>query len=154
MNVSPQEEPADTGRDEGANLLGLAELAPVPRRIMRLLLREPEMSYADLCRDLAEAPADERAARDEVDAALAQLAEQNWVVVSGSDETRRYKANLRRRTGRGLAQVKPRRLAGGRPGKTIWEALDFGAPGACDAGTAGERGNAGNPPVPPPAPEE
>ena len=126
MDARSPDESAGAGREDGASVFDLDALAPAPRRVMRLVMRESELGYADLCRAMEQLPAGERVGGQELDDALAQLTGQNWLAVSGADEGRRYRVNYRRRSGRALTQVVPRRQSGGSLGKTIWDALESG----------------------------
>ncbi len=95
----------------GITALDLAELPPVLRRIMRLMLRELQMNYPRLCEVMDSMPQEERLTRDELNAALAALTQQFWLIRIGENEKAIYKVNLKRKAGSTLA-------AG------IWSSLD------------------------------
>lgn len=150
MDARSPEEPVEAGREDGASVFDLGELAPAARRVMRLMMRELELGYADLRLAMEQLPAGEGVNAQELDDVLAQLAGQNWLLVSGADEGRRYRVNYRRRSGRALTQVTPRRQSGRSLGKTIWEALESGSPGETPAaGGADPSGAEGGPPAEP-----
>ncbi|MDP1545960.1 MAG: hypothetical protein Q8L87_08050, partial [Anaerolineales bacterium] len=98
-------------QEGGITPLDLAELSPALRRIMRLMLRELQLSHPRLCEIVDAMPEKDRLSRSELDEALATLTQQYWLVRIGDGEKAIYKVNLRRRTGSTLA-------AG------IWSALD------------------------------
>lgn len=94
----------DQEQEGGISALDLATLPPGLRRIMRLMLREVEMSYPDLCAAMAEVPEPDRLSQQELDEALATLSQQQWLIRRGEDELVTYKVNLRRKAGSTLAQ--------------------------------------------------
>lgn len=98
-------------QEGGITALDLADLSPALRRIMKLMLRELQMSYPRLCEAVDSMPDKERISRDDLSAALSTLTQQFWLIRIGEGEKAIYKVNLRRRAGSTLA-------AG------IWSALD------------------------------
>jgi len=98
-------------RDEGISALEIADLPPVLRKVIRLLLREVVMKYTDLCANLDAMPQVDRLTRAELDQALKILVEQNWLTCHGEDEFTSYRVNLRRKAGSQLSQ-------------DVWSALD------------------------------
>jgi hypothetical protein len=98
------------GEDQGLTLLDLAELSPPLRKLMRLMLREVEMPYSELCEAVQEMPAEDRLSQKELDEALDTLTEQRWLIRMG-EENITYEVNLRRKAGSTLA-------------KSIWANLD------------------------------
>lgn len=98
-------------QEEGISPLDLASLAPPLRRIMRLMLREVEMTYPELCEATEKLPEGQRMSREDLDQALEALRGQSWLIRLGQDELITYKVNLRRKRGS--------TLSGG-----IWDALD------------------------------
>lgn len=101
----------DKQKEGGISPLDLADLPPVWRRIMRLMLRELQMSYPRLCEVMDDAPESERLTRDQLDSALSDLTNQFWLIRIGEGPKAIYKVNLRRKEGSTLA-------AG------IWSSLD------------------------------
>jgi hypothetical protein len=101
----------DKNKEGGITPLDLAGLPPALRKIMRLMLREIQLSYPDLCNAMDAIPAAERLSRADLDSALSTLYQQSWLIRIGEGERAIYKVNLRRRAGSTLA-------AG------IWSALD------------------------------
>lgn len=101
----------DKQKEGGISPLDLADLPPVWRRIMRLMLRELQMSYPRLCEVMDDAPESERLTRDQLDSALSDLTNQFWLIRIGEGPKAIYKVNLRRKEGSALA-------AG------IWSSLD------------------------------
>jgi hypothetical protein len=99
-------------QDEGGiTALDLADLPAPLRKIMRLMLRELQLSHAQLQEAVAALPEAERIPAAELDRSLAMLTDQAWLIRTGRDEKAIYKVNLRRKAGSGLA--------GG-----VWNSLD------------------------------
>ncbi|MFO7583619.1 MAG: hypothetical protein R6W69_02735 [Anaerolineales bacterium] len=88
-------------QEGGISPLDLAALPPLLRKIMRYLLREYELTYAEI-QEWAEDLSD--AERAELDPALDELTRQFWLIRRGEGERVRYQANLRRKAGSKLAQ--------------------------------------------------
>ena len=97
--------------EEGISAIELTDLPPNLRKIMRLMLREVVIKYTDLWAAIEQMDAKSRLSRAELDSALNQLVEQNWILRSGKDEFTSYRVNLRRKAGSQLSQ-------------DIWAALD------------------------------
>lgn len=98
-------------QEGGISPLDLAKLPPSLRKIMRLMLRELQMSYPRMCEVMDTMPESDRLTRDELDSALSSLTEQFWLIRIGEKEKAIYKVNLRRKAGSTLM-----------PG--IWSALN------------------------------
>ncbi len=101
----------DVDTEGGITALDLAELPPPLRKIMRLMLREVEMTYPDLCKAVAEMDDPDRLSQAELDEALDMLSKQYWLLRMGVEEKITYRVNLRRKAGSSLA-------------KNIWASLD------------------------------
>jgi hypothetical protein len=83
----------------GISALDLATLPPHLRQLLRLLLREVEMSQAELARATAALPAQERLTPAELEEALDQLQRQSWLIRLDQGEVVTYRVNLRRHRG-------------------------------------------------------
>lgn len=101
---------SDAGKP-GISAWDLAQLPARQRRVIRLILREVQMPYPELCRATAELPADQRLDQAELDEALTHLLEQAWLIRLGQDVLTTYRVNLRRKSSSRLAS-------------SIWERLD------------------------------
>jgi hypothetical protein len=101
----------DKQQEGGITPLDLAGLPPALRKIMRLMLRELQMTYPRLCEAMDAIPEADRLSRDDLQGALSTLTQQFWLIRIGEGEKAIYKVNLRRRDGSKLA-------AG------IWSSLD------------------------------
>ena len=97
--------------EEGISPLDIASLPPNLRKIMRLMVREVQMSYVELCQAVAEMPEENRINQPDLDAALRELTVQGWLIRRGEGERVSYQVNLRRRP--------PSKIAQG-----IWSILD------------------------------
>ena len=95
----------------GISPLDLANLPQAQRQLMRILLRELEMSFSTLVKVIEELPDEKRPASVEVEEALKALALEGWVIKMGEGEHVTYRANLRRKAPSTLAQ-------------SIWSTLD------------------------------
>jgi hypothetical protein len=89
------------GDEGGITPLDLAGLPPALRKIMRLMLREIDMSYADLCEAASAMPEAEKLSTAELDRALDDLSRQGWLIKMGEDRIS-YRVNLRRKAGSNL----------------------------------------------------
>jgi len=97
-------------REEGISPLEIAELPSNLRKVMRLMLREVVMKYSDITTAVEAMPSGSRLERQELDASLKTLVEQNWLSRYGEGELMSYRVNLRRKSGSKL-------------GADIWGAL-------------------------------
>lgn len=98
-------------KDGGITPLDLVELSPALRRIMKIMLRELQMTYPRLREVMDELPEAERLTPTSLDEALAALTEQFWLIRIGENEKAIYKVNLKRKAGSSLANG-------------IWSSLD------------------------------
>jgi hypothetical protein len=101
----------DKRKEGGITVLDLADLPPALRKIMRLMLRQLQMDYTQLCEALDQLPEAEQITRANLDEALEKLSDQAWLIQIGAGERAIYKVNLRRRAGSKLSE-------------TIWQNLD------------------------------
>jgi hypothetical protein len=86
------------GDEGGITPLDLAGLSPALRKIMRLMLREIEMSYSDLCEAARSMPEADSLSPAELDQALDDLSRQGWLIKMGEQKVS-YRVNLRRKAG-------------------------------------------------------
>ena len=93
----------DKQQEGGITALDLAELSPALRKIMRLMLRELQMTSPRLCEVMDAMPEQERLTRDGLDDALSTLTQQSWLIRIGEREKAIYKVNLRHGDGSKLA---------------------------------------------------
>lgn len=93
----------ESQKDGGITPLDLVKLPPALRKIMRLMLRELNLSYPRICEIMDSQPEQDRLSRAELDSALATLTEQFWLIRIGENEKAIYKVNLRRKAGSTLA---------------------------------------------------
>jgi hypothetical protein len=114
----------DRSQDDGLAAIDLTSLPPQQLRIMRLMLRQGEMSYPRLCAAVEAMPEAERLSRAELDAALVIMLEQGWLIRADDTQPTTYKVNLRRRSAGHLDTFTPRRKSGTALTKGLWDALD------------------------------
>ena len=98
-----QKEIENKGDEGGITALDLADLPPTLRKIMRLMLRELQLSYPQLTEAVAALPEKERLAAKDLDEALDLLTAQGWLIRIGNGEKAIYKVNLRRKAGSKIA---------------------------------------------------
>jgi len=101
----------DKQKDGGITALDLADLPPALRKIMRLMLRQIQMNYPQLCEAMEKMPEDERLSQSDLDEALKTLSQQAWLIQIGEGDRAIYKVNLRRKAGSTIASG-------------IWQSLD------------------------------
>jgi hypothetical protein len=94
--------------DAGFTALDLRDMPPQKQAVMRLMVREHEMTYADLLDYLGDMPGEMSQA--DLDAVLIELAREQWIIKFG-EENVRYEVNLRKKRESTLA-------------KSIWGTLD------------------------------
>jgi len=98
-------------QEGGITPLDLADLPIALRKIMRLMLREIQLNYNQLCETMDSMPEADRLSRQDLDNALSTLTDQFWLIRIGEGKKAIYKVNLRKKAGSTLA-------AG------IWSSLD------------------------------
>ncbi len=98
-----QKEIKDKQGEGGITALDLADLPPALRKIMRLMLRELQLSYPQLTETIAALPEAERLPVKDLDEALDVLTRQSWLLRIGQGEKAIYKVNLRRKAGSTVA---------------------------------------------------
>ena len=97
-----QKQLAADSQESSVSPLHLAELSPLLRKIMRYLLREYELTYAEILEWAEENLSENEKA--ELNPSLEELTQQLWLIRRGEGERVRYQANLRRKAGSKLAQ--------------------------------------------------
>jgi hypothetical protein len=101
----------DKQKEGGITALDLADLPPTLRKIMRLMLRQLQMGYPELCKAMDDMPEENRLSRADLDKSLEALTQQAWLTRLGEGSKAIYKVNLRAKSGSTLASG-------------IWSALD------------------------------
>lgn len=93
----------DRSKEGGISPLDLASLPPKLRKIMRMMLREVEMTHKELQDATAKMPEADRLQDSELKEALVSLTKQGWLIKLGQDEKITYKVNLKRKGPSSLA---------------------------------------------------
>jgi len=106
-----QKEIENKQSEGGITALDLADLPTALRKIMRLMLRELQLSYPQLTETIASIPKEDRLPLNELDEALEVLTHQSWLIRIGTGDKAIYKVNLRRKVGSNIA-------------KGVWTSLD------------------------------
>ena len=123
---------SDFKREGGISTLDLAELPAVQRKIIRVMLREVEATYATLCQRLDALPEGDRIGRAELDQGLAWLSDQQWLIQEMVEQETKYKVNFHHKTKRTLPDVTVRRRSNATM-KNIWNALESDRPAGAPA---------------------
>ncbi len=87
----------------GITALDLAELPTPLRKMMRAMLRELQMTRAEIAKVVSELPEDERKEIKDLNSALITLTKQGWLIALGEGDNLTYKVNLQRKRGSQLA---------------------------------------------------
>jgi hypothetical protein len=87
----------------GLSILDLADLPPTQRKLMRLMLREVQLTYEELRGAVEAWPEAERMGQEELDEALDVLSKNLWLIRMGEEHIT-YRANLRRKPGSDVAR--------------------------------------------------
>ncbi len=98
-----QQQIDDKRKEGGITALDLADLSPALRKIMRLMLRQLQMNYPQLCEAMENLPESERLSRADLDQSLETLSRQAWLIRLGEGPKAIYKVNLRAKSGSTLA---------------------------------------------------
>jgi hypothetical protein len=93
----------DKKQEGGITALDLADLPPALRKIMRLMLRQLEMTYPQLVEAMSNMPDSEKLTQADLDEALNTLSKQFWLMRFGEGSRATYKVNLRRKAGSSLS---------------------------------------------------
>ena len=107
-------QPGRRGGEGGLSMLDLVGLPPAQRTLMRLMLRQPDISYAELAQALAGLPEADRLSPAELDETLDALLQQQFLLRSARDQDATFRVS-HRRNARSTRRT------------TIWDALDSGA---------------------------
>ncbi len=107
-------QPGRRGREGGLSMLDLVGLPPAQRTILRLILRQTDISHAELAQALASLPEADRLSQAELDETLDALLQQHFLLRSAGEQDVTFRVN-HRRTARSTRR------------SNIWEALDSGA---------------------------
>jgi hypothetical protein len=89
-------------QEGGISAIDIASLPPTLRKIMRLMLRENEMTDAAIREAVEAMPEADRVSQSDLSDALNALTAESWLIRLGQDETVTYRVNLRRKAGSGL----------------------------------------------------
>jgi len=114
--------------EEGLSILDLASLSASQLQVMRIILREVEITYDALCQSIDLLPDIERLSRTALDDTLQELLQNEWLIEIGAEaESKAYKANLRRKSSRTISDfVAPRSRRQGTSSnlRNIWDSIE------------------------------
>jgi len=115
---------SESGRpDEGLSILDLASLSGAQLQVMRIILRDVEVSYEALCATIDKLPNAEPLDRAALDNTLRELLQNEWL----TESNKLYKANLRRKSSRTVSDfVAPRSRRGSTSSslRNIWDSIE------------------------------
>lgn len=117
----------ETKKSERLSTLDFMSMPSAARRILRLMLRKPEVSYPELCEMVDALPEGKRISRAELDDALADLCEKAWILQDEADDVFVYKINLGAKTGSDVSRAGPEPTTPKRDSlamKDLWDAVD------------------------------
>jgi hypothetical protein len=120
-------------QEGGISAIDIASLPPTLRKIMRLMLRENEMTYAAIREAVEAMPEADRLSQSDLSDALNALTSESWLIRLGQDETITYRVNLRRKAGSGL-------------GGAIWARLESRLEQNKSAAAQGQESDSSTPP--------
>ena len=113
--------------EEGLSILDLASLSAAQLQVMRIILRDIEVSYESLCASIDKLPAAEGLSRAALDDTLQDLVEKEWLLILDADPAKVFKANLRRKSSRTVSDfVAPRSRRAGTSSslRNIWDSIE------------------------------
>ncbi|MEM7331766.1 MAG: hypothetical protein AAF490_06720 [Chloroflexota bacterium] len=94
-----QKEIDKTRADSGMRPVDLLTLSAPQRRIMRLLLREVQLTYPEITTAVSNLPDDQQLTAVELDKNLIQLTQDGWLIRMGQDTLSTYRVNLSHKPG-------------------------------------------------------
>jgi len=89
---------------EGINIVELADLPPAMRKIIRLVLNEPQITHAAIHDSAEEVLLEDNISQSELDELLDTLCKRRWLIPTIEDNITSYKVNLRRKPGHTVFQ--------------------------------------------------
>jgi hypothetical protein len=117
----------ETKKSDRLSTLDFMSMPSAARRILRLMLRKPEVSYPELCEMIDALPESKRISRAELDDALADLCERAWILQVEVDDVFVYQINLGAKTGSDVSRARPSPTTPKRDSlamKDLWDAVD------------------------------
>ncbi len=91
-------------QEEGIRPTDLLTLPPAQRRVMKLLLREVQLSYPEIVTAVSTLPAKQRLTPDELNTTLTELTQVGWIIRMGQNELVTYRVDLRHKPGSQVTQ--------------------------------------------------
>lgn len=98
-------------QEAGITPLDIAELPDQYRKLLKIILREAEMTFTEIQESIKKVHDIKDLNEADLIAALTELTKQMWLIRRGDGDRVRYEVNLRRKAGSGLSG-------------NIWSALD------------------------------
>ena len=84
--------------DSGFNMVDFMDLPGFERCVVRLILRETELTYPQLVEAITTLPEEQQMECDRLDEALDHLTGSQWLVPEGDGQQRRYRVAMHRRS--------------------------------------------------------
>jgi hypothetical protein len=120
-NIPKQDNEQAVSAPSTLDMLGMPDAA---RRIVRIMLRRPQMTYDEIRAAMEALPEDKRASRAELDEALELLCQLKWLAKEQTDEAVVYKVGIGSKPGSDVTRAGPKREAGQTQIEQLWDAVD------------------------------
>ncbi len=114
----------ESGQASGITALDLADLPPPLPKMLRLMLRQGEMTYPDIQDAVGLFPETDQLTSAELDEALDSLTRHGWLTHLSDRQPAVYRVNLRRKITNTSSDFQPRRRSSGALAQGIWSALE------------------------------
>lgn len=120
-DISEQDSEQAVSAPSTLDMLGMPDAA---RRVVRILLRRPQMTYDEIRAAMDALPEDKRASRAELDEALALLCQLKWLAKEETAENVVYRVGIGAKPGSDVTRAGPKREAGQTQIEQLWDAVD------------------------------
>ena len=114
---------------DGVNTLDLMSMSVPVRRIVRLMLRHRSLAYSEICAKLDELPEEKRISRADIDQALQDLCDLNWLERIDTGDVVSYGIHIKPKEGSETSRAGDRDSSKRRSSHTmqdLWDAVDDG----------------------------
>jgi len=120
-NIPKQDNEQAVSAPSTLDMLGMPDAA---RRIVRIMLRRPQMTYDEIRAAMEALPEDKRASHAELDEALELLCQLKWLVKEQAGKAVVYKVGIGSKPGSDVTRAGPKREAGQTQIEQLWDAVD------------------------------
>ena len=120
-DISEQDSEREVSTPSTLDMLGMPDAA---RRVVRIMLRRPQMTYDEIRTAMDALPEGKRASRAELDEALVLLCQLKWLIKEETVENVIYKVGIGTKPGSDVTRAGPKREAGQTQIEQLWDAVD------------------------------